>query len=331
MSRTLISDSSGHDLGHDLGLCSGPYIGLNVYLWQRTEQNLFLSSCLRPLVGRLEDQALSSFVWVERFDARGPHLFVVLRCDAGDVAKFTATVNEAVAAFFADRQASGALSDQDLAERHEECRGKSLWQVDRQPGFAKEHSYVLEPIEGVVLPLYYWRDFATSGHPRLAELVAGATAWALERVPIDRDADIRAGITWCAAFNACLLRRTSPGAVARYWQHHASSLVIGLEERWLEEPEEVRNSLPDAVKPNTAGAFAKIFSSVEAAPLEPWPQMDQWITAVLDAAPNENRGWRLLREINHSTLKQLGLYVRLHIPLTLFAWHRALEQAEAQA
>src|SRR6185436_17825658 len=56
-----------------------PFLGGNVYLWSRAAQNRFLTRCLGPAIRELQDQGLASGFWFDRFDARGPHVFFLLR------------------------------------------------------------------------------------------------------------------------------------------------------------------------------------------------------------------------------------------------------------
>ena len=307
------------------------WLGVNVYLWERLEQNRLLSQVLSPEVDRLYAESKVDIVFYDRFDSRGPHVFLSLRLvePVEEEAQVRASLRAAIEPFLDGKEKSNVYGEEELQKLHEQCRGKTLWHADRRPGLAEDRTLLIDRHEGGGYPFNWWRDLQDAARDRVSELVGESTRWALALVPPEKDAHMGAAVAWSAEFDRILRRRLSPAEAADYWRIHASTLIMGLGERWQEEPEAVRASLPGRVAPKTAKAFADRFDAADSGDEEsPWSPMGELIETVLGGAPNRQVAWRALREINHVTWKQLGLYVRFHLPIVLFAWNRNLELAE---
>jgi len=309
------------------------YLGLNVYLWERQEQNRFLISCWKPALHQLRQAVENVFAWYERFDARGPHIFAVLGTPGGELSAAADLLQAHIERFLAERQPSQALDPDALAELHADCRGKALWPADRRDGLATDRSFILQRHTGSGCPFSYWQPFDDATRWEIERLVNRSTEWALARLPADRDANVQAAVSWCADFDQHLGKHVGPSRAAEYWRHHAGTLVRGLEQRWQDDSDEVRRSLPGLIKPSSAAAFGRLWHDAESVAKDTSQSMGTMVRTIVENAPRQSVAWHAFREIHHSTLKQLGLFVRFHLPIIFFAWNRNLgetNRAEGQ-
>jgi len=108
-----------------------------------------------------------------------------------------------------------------------------------------------------------------------------------------------------------------------YWRFHACTLLLRLERRLAVGEEAAMAELPGWIGEHNLRALAPMFAAVKAAE-EVWPSLIALTELAFSGEAPLERRWALLREITHSTLKQLSLPVGLHIPLVLYAWGRSL-------
>lgn len=305
------------------------WLGANIYLWERLEQNRLLARVLAPEIERLYADGAVDVVFYDRFDSRGPHVFLSLRVTAESSRESVRSrLRAVIEPFLAEKQPSEIYDEAGLAKLHEQCRGKALWHADHLPGLASDRSLLIDEQQAGGYPFLWWRDLEETARDRVSELVGESTRWALGLLPAEKEAHMGAAVAWSADYDSLLRRRLSAAEAADYWRVHASTLIMGLDERWREEPEAVRASLPGRVAAKTAAAFGRQFDASDAGEQAgPWPPMEELVELVLRGAPNRQVAWRALREIHHVTWKQLGLYVRFHLPIVLFAWNRNLELA----
>ena len=140
---------------------------------------------------------------------------------------------------------------------------------------------------------------------------------------------MRAAVRWVAAADLTL-RNTGLDA-GDYWRYHASTLLLPLRQRLATEEERVLADLPGWIGEANQKRFEPIFDEV-AMPDEVWPPQQRLMEIASSRDESLPGGrWALLREIQHSTLKQLGLGVALHIPLILFVWNRNLMRSSYPA
>jgi hypothetical protein len=291
------------------------HLGLAVYRWGAKEQDDLLIDCLGPEVRRLRDQGLVSGFRFDRFDTRGPHIAAVLtlpRSLSGEVAeRLSARLAEYLAAY----PSVEGISTEQLERRHRECRGKLQFEADCYEGWAANDSfcvfehdpeaYFLSPSLGVA-----------PGSP-LWTLLDDLAFWSISR--LRRKPQLTA-ISWYVALDRSLRSAVDPAA---YWRYHASTLILDLETSLRAHEPRVLAALPAMVLPRNYEMFSGLWPRLSVAPA-PWPHLDRLVELALAEGQRLGRGWLLLREIIHSTIKQLSLPVAAEIPLVLFLWHRNL-------
>ena len=295
--------------------------GFNLYLGTEERQNCFLVECLLPSLDQ-SGLGASTHVWFERFDARGPHLFLLLSSsdDAGSLP--SAEWLERFVSYLGALSPTELPDRQEIEARHEGCRGKALCTVDREPGFEAEASCrpFVQPDDGY--PFFLLRPEALASFWPLA---GRQTRWALERL---RERSPRpataAAIRWLALLGR-ELRSRHPNPEA-YWEYHASTLMSGLPARLDEDREALYGKLPGLIGDKNRDIFRRIWQeTVDAEP--PWPGFGELVSQALVAVAPGYSSWQLLREVVHTSLKQLGVPPALQIPLLFFAWLRDLELA----
>lgn len=289
------------------------HLGVNVYHWGEDEQTRFLAERVAPLGrGLLDDRSAAGF-WFTSFDARGPHLMLLFSPGEASVGQLRERVEPALEAALAEAPSGIRLDDAVLDERHRQCRGKELCAADALPGIAANDSlHVYEhPADGY--PFGHAGALAEPGD--LWRRVGELGLWAIERRAAGES--MAAGVRWTAAVDAAL---DAAGEDAEsYWRHHATTLVMPLAERLANDEAAVLASLPGAVGERNLASFDRLWSAHAEAG---WPGPDAASLVSLAGSASGPRRWVLLREINHTTLGQLGLQVRLHLPLVLYAWQR---------
>ncbi|MEM1178516.1 MAG: hypothetical protein AAGM22_09235 [Acidobacteriota bacterium] len=304
----------------------GRWLAANVYLWEELEQNRYLVEVFLPFLRRYAGgDSRVDVVSYDRFDARGPHLFLVFRV-VGDLAQVQHHFETVTRTFLDAGEVSGALSEIEVAKRHDDCRGKQQWSADGLGGLASDRTFLVEEQAAGGYPFNWWGRHEPSSRRDISLRTGDAARWSLDRIRVDKEANMGAAVIWAAEFDAELRRHLPPSEAADYWRLHATTLLMSLVDRWREEPEAVLASLPGRVAPKTAAAFTRLFGEADgrdgAGPCAP---MAGLVSACLDGAPDREAAWRALREIHHITWKQLGVYVKFHIPIVLFAWNRNIE------
>lgn len=293
------------------------HLGLNVYCWGQQEQNRLLADGLGPVAREVRDQRLARRFWFTRFDVRGPHIFAVFTPSPESSRSRLAEVVSARLEAYLDRHPSQVVLERaELEERHAACRGKSLCAADQASDFAPNNSFALVDHATWAYPFRWSAHLAA--HEELWRQLDASTFWALEE--LTRGRQTAAGIRWLAAVDLALA--PSGHAAESYWRYHACTLVLPLTERLERAEEEVTASLPAAVGARNREIFSSLWNDVAETGA---PEVERWLALVLaDDSRSERQRWSLLREINHSTLAQLGLPVKLQIPLVLYAWLRHL-------
>jgi hypothetical protein len=294
------------------------YLGCNVYYWGEREQNRLLAECLGPLASRLKTEHLCRRFWFDRFDARGPHLFLLFGTEPATRQALTTQVTETLSSYLAASPSQTNLSPTELAARHQACRGKTLCTADRQPEPADNNTFVLFE-HG---PRHY--PFSLSlGLPQEEQLwqsVEDLTFWVIRQLA-SKGAASDAAIAFVAALDGALRAR---GEATDYWRYHAGTLLPGLADRLRADgtPADLYQRL---VSEKNAQVFLQRWQRPSALP-DPRPLLE-----LIDSDPGRTPRQRheLLREIVHTTLQQLGLLVSQQIPLLLFAETRSAP-AEAE-
>lgn len=288
----------------------------NVYLWSGEDQTRLLTSSLGPTVQELRREGLVRFFWFTRFDARGPHLMVLLDAQEARRAELIEHVRACLDTYLAAFPCTHQIGRAEMEKRDAECRGKRLCSIDAEQGFAENNSYRLAGHGADDYPFRTARGVAREAE--LWRVVDDLCSWAVDR--LGGQAAIAAGVRWIAAVDGALARMGASGA--GFWEQHARTLLPGLGEKLELSREEVVSSLPGAVGPRNWAAFDRLWHSPD-----PDPAATDLARALVERVMEEDgrslrERWALLREIDHCLLLQLGQPVESHIPLVLYAWLR---------
>lgn len=300
------------------------HTGCNVYFWGEREQDRLLVECLGPMADELREEGLADRFWYDRFDARGPHVFALFTGPDVAAQEVAHRLTRRLEGYLAE-QPSGLLLQEEAATRHAETRGKELCPVDGLPGLAANNSYVLfdQPERGYPFAL-------ATGLANADELwdLLGDLARTAVRQLASRPGEVPTGaaMRWIAGLDLELRRA---GMAGDYWRYHATTLLVGLADHLANGEEEVLDSVPRSVGSRNQETFGRIWEDASARPLS-GPLLPRLVDLTLtdDRRPLPRR-LALLREAVHCFLKQLGLPVRSHIPVVLYAWHRAVRPQEA--
>lgn len=291
---------------------AGPVPGLVVYVWGRREQDRLLGECLLPAVSALRRRGRSAGFWFDRFNARGPHLFALLDGDAAEIA----AVAELVEHYLAQRPSSVRLTEAELLAHHAGCRGKTLCSADGEPGMAPNNSLriVAQPANGY--PFHLAAGLAA--RRQVWSLLDRHFLWIGEQVasapPEHRR---RQALLWAAAADR---RLAESGAAGDYWRYHAETLWPGIGARFGGRQRDA--GAVENLDETIGTRNLRLLDAAWRADHEPVPASRA--TALVDVLAAEGTAGRaLLREVNHWTLKNLGLPVRLHLPVALYGWRAA--------
>jgi hypothetical protein len=297
------------------------HLGANVYYWGDEAQGRFLVEQVAPLARCLLAEGAAESFWFDSFDARGPHLMLLFTPGAVAAPALRERLRRELEWRLAAQPSGAALERAALEERHRQCRGKELCVADTRPGLADNDSVVLfdHPADGY--PFSHARGLAGAGE--LWRGVSQVVLWALDRRAVGDAAP--AAVRWTAAVDAALAAAGLAGEA--YWRHHATTLVMPLAGRLAADEAAVLSAVPGVVGERNREPFAQLWQQVAAGGWD-GPPVGR-IVALAGAAGDGHRRWSLLREIVHTTLGQLGLPVRLHLPLVFYAWQRNLSLSPA--
>jgi hypothetical protein len=293
-------------------------LSLNLYLDGWTEQTAALVEALGPAFGELHAAGALRRLWLTRFDARGPHLFVFLSTSPGGADAARARLGAALDAWLAANPERETIGPEERERRHAECRGKQLGPLDAAEGFAAPGSYAFAGQPPGAYPFYVFPD-----RPALWALLAELVLRNLGRLAAGAS-PTGVGLRWLAAVDRAL---AAGGAdPAEYWRYHATTLLMPLAERLEREEAAVLDALPRTVGERNRAAF----DGVWAEPEDPaaGPAARRLVEAVW-AGATPGRRLAVLREANHCALLQLGIPVRTHVPVVLYGWLRNLQPAPA--
>jgi hypothetical protein len=96
---------------------------------------------------------------------------------------------------------------------------------------------------------------------------------------------------------------------------------VYLEARLREDEAAVLATLPTVVGERNRAVFGRVWDEAP-----PWPALERTVEiALADDGRTPEQKRKLLRNVNHNTLLQLGQPVLHHVPLILYAWQRNLQ------
>jgi|GEM_PF-3117911 len=298
------------------------HLALNVYLHGWTEQQSFVTGALAPVLRSLQAAGVLRRAWFTRFDARGPHVAVLVSTPAGRVDEAREALSLAVEAWLAARPSLETLDADALELRHSECRGKRLNALDAEPGFAAPGTFAFAPHPASGYPFYVFPEEDDAVWALLTD-----NSLANAGGPPEGQSASTAGLRWLAAVDHAL---AAAGAdAAAYWRFHATTLLPGMPDRLRDDEQAVLDALPRTVGERNLAAMDRVWAAVEADDGgEAGDRARRLVGALLDGR-EPAAAWPLLREANHCGLLQLTLPVRSHVPAVLYAWQRALRPAAA--
>ncbi|HEY3571441.1 MAG TPA: hypothetical protein VGP73_26175 [Thermoanaerobaculia bacterium] len=282
------------------------------YVWGAAHQDRLLLEQLGPAAGELRREGLlHGFFW-DRYDARGPHLFAVLTIPEAAAPDVSGRLAARLAGHLADHPSPVELTPEQLARRHAETLGRRQCEADGRPGFAANNTFeILEhPPRGYPFRL----SEGLAGEEELWRLAADLMLWTIgELAPRPGAPAAAAARRWTASVDREL--RLAGVRTAEYWRYHAATLIPALAGMGPEEEAAALAGMAARVG-DRGGDLASAWREVAAAgPV--WPGLPRLVRLALGVGV-----WDLLREIDHATLKQLGLPVAFHIPQVLHAWRQ---------
>lgn len=295
------------------------HTALHVYFWGEAETSRLLTDCLGPAAGELRSKGLLDRFWFTVFDTRGPHIVAILSSTAAVSGEVHQLVGARLEQYLAEHPSTASLTMQEIEQRHAECRGKQISAIDAEPGFAPNNSYCMAPHPSDGYP--FTRSVGIAGEDDLWCTVQDVVFWAIDQ----RQARTTtfAAVQWIGWMDRALARAgVDPG---EFWRYHAQTLLIPLEARLQRDPSAVLTNLPGAVGERNRVLFDRIWAEPSQSPL-----CERLVDIVLtDDGRTAEQKQQLLRDVNHSTLAQLGQSVLHHIPLVLYAWQRNLQLQSA--
>ncbi len=293
------------------------HLGVVAYVWGARHQDRLLLECLAPAVTELRRQGLARGFWFDRFDVRGPHLFALLSVPREAAPEISTRLAARIGEHLAAHPSTTEHSPEHLAQRHEASRQRRQCEPDGRTGFGANNSF--EIFEHPARGYPFWLSAGLPGEDELWNLVADLTLWTVgELAARPGTPALEAAQRWVASVTTELRRAgTQP---ADYWLHHAPTLIPDL---FAGMPPEQRaatlTELAAGVGAHHPG-LAAAWREAEAGPV--WPGLPRIIGLVL-AGSGGGAPWPLLREIDHTVLKQLGVPAVLQIPPVLYAWRRS--------
>ena len=293
------------------------YLGANIYYWGNKEQTRLLLNGVRPWNTRAREAGLIQRFWYCRYDARGPHLFILFATQPESQADLQTFLEAEVESFLRSNPSTEFLSREELEKRHRDCRGRTMSVADSGQLLADNNSFVVFSHQDSAYPLHLSAGMTAAEEfwNRLDVLAS----WALEQLETDTT---RTAVRWFAAVDHSLRRAgLSP---QEYWRFHACTLLLPLKQRLQTDEAAVLAALPRTIGENNRTLFAHT-----------WREMNNGCNLgfdvgslvrliVNDEARSLERRFATLREINHVLMGQLGQWTKFEIPIVLHAWQQNL-------
>lgn len=293
------------------------YFGVNIYADEIFEQNCILLEAVMPWATPLLDDGTLERFFFDRFDARGPHLVVLFGNRTGEHQRLAKELGRALENDLAVRGQLSTISLEARELRHQQCQGKWLCEVDREEGFAEVGSFRLfnHPVNGYPFefgPLAADGEHFLRGWLELSRFAVGRMERSQGR------ADWTAAIPLVAGIDRAL--RSVGKDPALLWRYHAATLLPAVKLRLESESDaEILGSVAKALSDKNRQIFTQFWNF----DLPGGPDLHRLVQSASQGEWGTPRSLAPLREIQHTTLKQLGLMVAQHVPLILYAWQKA--------
>lgn len=300
-------------------------LGVNVYGDSLAWQNRFLVKGLAPALARTERPGRAPALWFERYDARGPHLCILLRSVEGppqhrteDQTDLREALEEELARYLRSHPPPEAVDAAELEERHTVCAKRPLCSLDAEPGMvpAGTQLWFRQPVNGYPYHL-------TLDHPyeeNVWRLLDRQVRWTLQWLPARAPGSAQGvACRWLMALAAALEGRWDHPEP--FWRYYARSLLPALEQRLAEDEAETLASLPSWVGDGNRRVFDALWQQRHEPNFSRQGLAELVACLLPDPAAASDR-LRLLREVAYGTLKQLGVMAAFQVPMVLDLWSR---------
>ncbi|HET6232123.1 MAG TPA: lantibiotic dehydratase C-terminal domain-containing protein, partial [Longimicrobiaceae bacterium] len=302
------------------------HLAVNVYHWGETEQNRLMTQCVGPTLRPLWEAGKLDRFWFHRYDARGPHVLLLLSVPEAGEDEVLGLLSAALDEYLAESPSAAVIDDAELEKRHRMCRGGVLCSLDEGSDIAPNNSF------GIVerAPNGYPFQYVSGAPDEDAELwrtMGELSFWSIRHLGPGRED--RAVVRWAAAQDRALVEA---GLDAEpFWRFYACTLLHVLVTRLETEEAVVLAALPGWVGEKNTGVFDRLWGLEESDPVvtDAAREMARRAAAVPDG--DLPARWWPVREITHCTFAQLNHFVRKRLPIVLYAWSRSAGVPAAEA
>jgi hypothetical protein len=293
-------------------------VGVNIYYWGETEQNRLLCEALPGWSRLARHLDAGSRMWYCRFDARSPHIFALFSTSEAQEPALRTLLDDRVRTFLAEFPSACNLSASALEERHRACRGKALSPIDRLDGLADNNSFVLFRHDSCGYPFH--RMAGTVERHQLSRWLSRLSCWSIGAL---KESSTLAAARWLAAVDHAIANTIAaqPGLAESYWRYHAGTLVVNHE--GAADADQLVPLLPKLVSGRNREKLSAIWDDPRV-PERAGLDFGGLMRFVFDGRRPVPRSFELLRELNHTVLGQLGVWLTVQLPIILYAWQRNL-------
>ena len=302
-------------------------LGLVVYYWGWQEQNRLLAEWLQPFAKGLKTEGRLPWLWFDRFDARGPHLFGLFDIPSPDQPAVRRRLSDQLRRYLQKKPSEILLDTEELEEHHRGCAGKSLCIIDQESGLAENNTFRIFDHDLDRYPFSIARAASHGVGPAGDELwdgVGALTSWSLG-VLFERGGKRAHGaaLRLLAAVDREL--GPDPAHAAAFWRYHSATFLHFLRDEKFDDAETTLRDLPRLIGEKNLRNLGGFWPELRKRE-DPFPELSQLVRLAQERVDVERRPpFALLREVLHWALKQIGLPVQLHPPLLLLAWYANLK------
>ncbi|MCU1255625.1 MAG: hypothetical protein JWM83_1924 [Candidatus Angelobacter sp.] len=209
-----------------------------------------------------------------------------------------------------------SISHEELEKRHHSCRGRAMSQIDRMASIAENNSFTIFGQRSDEYPFTMGAGMA--GPDEFWTRMDSLAFWTLEHLHED---SAGTSIRWLVEVDRSLDRLNAPAR--DYWCLHTASLLAPTEKDWLTWGKKTGPSIRSVLSRQNEETFSTFWNDSGAS--IPDFDVNGLIAAVMsETCLSLERRFRVLREINHLVLGQLGLLCKFEIPVVVHAWQRRL-------